>query len=83
MINVCKGICTLKNGQCIGCKRTEEEISDWWDYDDEKQERLAKELEDRESKDTNNRFGRPGVSWKKRNESSMKIISFKNFIKNK
>lgn len=71
MINPCKGICTLKNDQCIGCKRTKDEIINWWDYDDNEQERIYNELENRrlnKSININNKF----ISRQKNNENMIK-----------
>lgn len=78
MINPCKGICTLKNGQCIGCKRTEFEIMNWWDFDDDKQEEINNELENRKLNKSNNIPNRRFVR-KKNNENMMK--KFDEYIK--
>ena len=36
LITPCVYICRLQDGICIGCKRTEDEISNWFWYTDEK-----------------------------------------------
>ena len=38
----CLGICTLLDGKCIGCHRTDEEISDWLFYTDEERAKITK-----------------------------------------
>lgn len=35
LITPCKRICRLQDGFCVGCKRTEEELSNWFWYSDE------------------------------------------------
>jgi predicted Fe-S protein YdhL (DUF1289 family) len=43
-ITPCIHVCHLENGVCIGCKRTEEEISNWFFYDDKKKLEIMEKL---------------------------------------
>ena len=38
----CIGICTLLNGECVGCKRTSSEISNWLFFDDDERHIITK-----------------------------------------
>ena len=43
--NPCMGICEYnKDNLCIGCKRSMNEIFDWYDYDDETVASINEEL---------------------------------------
>ena len=46
-ITPCINVCKLIDGKCIGCKRTEEELSNWFHYSDEKKVLIMKNLADR------------------------------------
>ena len=46
--NPCMGICEYnKDNYCIGCKRSMNEIFDWYDYTDEEVASINKELKTR------------------------------------
>ncbi len=50
--NPCMGICEYnKDNLCIGCKRSMNEIFDWYDYTDEEVAVINKELKTRYVKD--------------------------------
>ncbi|MBJ57650.1 MAG: DUF1289 domain-containing protein [Rickettsiales bacterium] len=38
----CLGICSIINGECIGCRRTSSEISNWLYYNDKERSRITK-----------------------------------------
>ena len=38
----CLGICSIINGECVGCKRTSSEITNWMHYDDKKRSKITK-----------------------------------------
>ena len=38
----CIGICTIVDNKCVGCTRTNEEISNWLFYTDEKRKKITK-----------------------------------------
>ena len=46
----CIAICRQENNRCVGCGRTTEEISKWWNYTDAERasimERLDQETDD-------------------------------------
>lgn len=44
LITPCIRVCKLNNGFCIGCKRTEDEISNWFWYTDEKRLQVVESL---------------------------------------
>jgi predicted Fe-S protein YdhL (DUF1289 family) len=44
LITPCVKICRLQNGYCIGCKRSEEELSNWFWYTEEKRLQIMEEL---------------------------------------
>ena len=47
-ISPCLGICTYnEEDYCIGCKRHMTEIFDWYDYPEEMQKAIIKDLEER------------------------------------
>ena len=35
----CIGVCTLVDGECVGCYRTKEQIEDWLFYTDEEEKK--------------------------------------------
>ena len=41
----CIKVCTLENGVCIGCKRTQDQIREWLIYSDEERNLIMKTLE--------------------------------------
>ena len=43
----CKFTCIIENNQCIGCKRTLEEISNWLEYTDQEKEQIIKDIKER------------------------------------
>ena len=44
----CIGVCTYnKYEYCIGCKRHELEVIDWYDFSEEKKKGILKDLEER------------------------------------
>lgn len=45
LLTPCVRVCKLENGICIGCKRTEEELSAWFWYTDEEKLQIMKQLE--------------------------------------
>ena len=48
----CVAICRTENGICIGCGRTVEEITEWWEYTDKQRQTVMDRLE----KETNDLF---------------------------
>jgi predicted Fe-S protein YdhL (DUF1289 family) len=47
LITPCVHICKLSDDVCIGCKRTTEEISNWFWYEDVKKLEIMEQLKDR------------------------------------
>lgn len=47
LITPCIRVCKLENGSCIGCKRTEDEISNWFWISDEEKLKIMKKLKKR------------------------------------
>jgi predicted Fe-S protein YdhL (DUF1289 family) len=43
----CIGVCRLEGGYCAGCKRTGEEIGNWWNYSNDEKAEIVKELKRR------------------------------------
>ena len=41
----CVAICRTENGTCIGCGRTVEEVTKWWDYTDHERKIVMERLE--------------------------------------
>ena len=41
----CVSICAVENGICIGCGRTTEEVTKWWDYTDNERKTVMERLE--------------------------------------
>ena len=42
----CISICRYENNRCIGCGRTQEEVTGWIDYTDEERDEIMKRLEE-------------------------------------
>lgn len=47
LITPCVHICKLSDDVCVGCKRTTEEISNWFWYEDAKKLEIMELLKDR------------------------------------
>jgi predicted Fe-S protein YdhL (DUF1289 family) len=47
LITPCIRVCRLHDGSCIGCKRTEEEISNWFWYTDDQKKTVMEILKTR------------------------------------
>lgn len=47
LITPCVRICKLSDDVCIGCKRTTEEISNWFWYEDKQKLEIMEQLKDR------------------------------------
>ena len=45
MITPCKNICKIRNGVCIGCNRTLDEIKNWSKFTDEQRNNIMKNLD--------------------------------------
>ena len=45
--SLCLKICTLEDGMCIGCFRTQDEIREWIIYTDEQKRVVLEKLEER------------------------------------
>jgi predicted Fe-S protein YdhL (DUF1289 family) len=43
----CIRVCKLENDVCIGCKRTTEELSNWFWYSEDQKRKLMEELKHR------------------------------------
>ena len=43
----CRKICTLEDGVCIGCFRTQDEIREWIIYTDEQKRVVLEKLQER------------------------------------
>ena len=41
----CVAICRTENGTCIGCGRTVEEVTKWFDYTDDERKTIMERLE--------------------------------------
>ena len=41
----CVSICAVENGTCIGCGRTVEEVTKWFDYTDHERKIVMERLE--------------------------------------
>lgn len=39
----CIGVCTLINGQCVGCFRTTDEIKNWLYFSDDERKAITKQ----------------------------------------
>jgi predicted Fe-S protein YdhL (DUF1289 family) len=46
-ITPCIRVCKLENGICIGCKRTEKELSDWFWMTDKQKLQIMESLKER------------------------------------
>ena len=46
--NPCQGICVEDGGYCIGCLRSIEERSNWYDFTNEEREQILVKLAERE-----------------------------------
>ena len=47
LLNPCINICIKQNGSCIGCKRTQKEISEWFWMEEETKQLVMKSLQKR------------------------------------
>lgn len=43
----CIGLCRLENKICVGCKRTDSEIQQWFNADDEQKLKILEAVEKR------------------------------------
>ena len=43
----CIDVCDLKSGYCIGCKRSEFEITNWLNFSDKERENIMYEIDSR------------------------------------
>ena len=41
----CINVCTVIDGECVGCYRTEKQIEDWLFYTDEEREKIMEDCE--------------------------------------
>ena len=41
----CIGVCTLVDGECVGCFRTAEQVEEWLFYTDEERRKITEESE--------------------------------------
>ena len=41
----CINVCTVVDGECVGCFRTEKQIEEWLHYTDEEREKIMEECE--------------------------------------
>ena len=51
----CVGICSVDDlsGLCVGCFRTMDEISQWWDMNDAERNKVMSQLADRQMENAN------------------------------
>jgi predicted Fe-S protein YdhL (DUF1289 family) len=47
ILNPCVNICIIENNSCIGCKRTQKEISEWFWMEDETKQKIMMSLKER------------------------------------
>ena len=47
IITPCKGVCKIVNKACIGCKRTQQEISEWFWMEDKIKLKIIESLKKR------------------------------------
>lgn len=47
----CIGVCSLRNGVCLGCQRTEQQIKSWMDYSDEEKLQVLEQIFNGQSQD--------------------------------
>ena len=43
MISPCTKVCEIKNGRCVGCHRTLDQIANWTKYNDTQRQQIIHE----------------------------------------